>query len=172
MNAVHGWGVGLVIALGASACVAQATAAAYEELPPAPQVQPHIMLSAKNAPEPVLPGAPTSYSLAVNNAPPMAAKRHRAIDAEFLLVNGLHLGTAILDVELTQSCIASHHCQEGNPIMPSSQAGQFAVSFAFVAYGSGVGYWLKKHKSRMWWMPAAAGIAGHTAGAATGVVHQ
>jgi hypothetical protein len=172
MNSVQGWSVGLVIALGAWACAAQEASTQIEQLPSAPQAQTHMMLSAKNAPEPVLPGALPSYSLAVNNAPPLPAKRYRTIDAKFLLVNALHLGSAILDVELTQSCIASHHCQEGNPIMPSSQAGQLAVSFAFVAYGSGVGYWLKKHKSRTWWLPATAGIAGHIAGAATGFAHQ
>ena len=172
MNAVHGWSVGLVIALGAWACVAQETSTQIEQLPSAPQAQMQLTLSARNSPERIVPSAAPSYALAVSGTRPVPVKPPSTIDAKFLLVNGLHLGTAILDIELTQSCIASHHCQEGNPIMPSSQAGQLAVSFAFVAYGSGVGYWLKKHKSRMWWLPATAGIAGHTAGAATGFAHQ
>ncbi len=46
-----------------------------------------------------------------------------------MLVNGLQLGMMIFDVEMTQHCIADHHCQEGNPLMPSSHAGQLAVGF-------------------------------------------
>ena len=51
-------------------------------------------------------------------------------------LNGLHLGLAVLDVELTQHCIANHHCVEGNPLMPSSHAGQLGMNLALVGYGS------------------------------------
>ncbi len=80
----------------------------------------------------------------------------RTIDKKYMLVNGLQLGMMIFDVEMTQHCIADHHCQEGNPLMPSSHAGQLAVGFGFVAYGSGLSYWLKKHKSKQWWIPPVA----------------
>lgn len=99
--------------------------------------------------------------------------RHvRIVDAKYLLVNGLHLGLAIADTEMTQHCIAEQRCREGNPLMPSSHAGQLAVDLGFVAYGSAMSYWLKKHKSTLWWLPAAGGAAAHTAGLATGLLHR
>jgi len=96
----------------------------------------------------------------------------KILSPSFFLVNGLHLGMALLDVEMTQHCLADHHCKEGNPLMPSSQAGQLSVSFAAFAYGSGMSYWLKKRHSRFWWTVPTAGIVAHTAGAATGLAHR
>jgi len=55
-------------------------------------------------------------------------------------LNGLHLSVAIFDVEMTQHCIAVHHCREGNPLMPSSLAGELGVGFALVGYGAVVSY--------------------------------
>ena len=172
MNVLRAWSIALIFALGTWSCIAQEASSSWDQLPAAPQIQPQLTLSARNSAPNIVPSEGSGYSLVVNNAPPATGKRSRIIDGKFLLATGLHLGTALLDVELTQSCIASHQCREGNPIMPSSQAGQFAVSLGFVAYGSGVGYWLKKHGSRMWWLPDAAGIAAHSAGAATGFAHQ
>jgi hypothetical protein len=79
---------------------------------------------------------------------------------------------ALFDVEMTQHCLADHHCTEGNPIMPSSHAGQLGVSFAMFAYGAGSSYWLKKHHFRLWWTAPVAGIVAHTAGVATGFAHR
>jgi len=90
----------------------------------------------------------------------------------YFLLNGLHLGMALFDVELTQNCIADHHCREGNPIMPSSRAGQLGISFGTFAYASGTSYWLKKHHSRYWWIAPAAGIVGHSVGVSTGFEHR
>ena len=55
---------------------------------------------------------------------PMAPVQRRVIDGRFLLLNGAHLGMAMFDVEMSQHCIAERKCVEGNPLMPSSQAGQ------------------------------------------------
>ena len=96
----------------------------------------------------------------------------RTANSKFFLINGIHLGMAIFDVEMTQRCIASHHCREANPLMPSSQAGQLSVNFAVVAYSSGISYWLKKHNSKLWWLPPSAGVAVHSVGVATGFEHQ
>jgi hypothetical protein len=79
---------------------------------------------------------------------------------------------AVFDVEMTQHCLADHHCAEGNPIMPSSHAGQLGVSFAMFAYGAGTSYWLKKHHSRFWWTAPVVGIGAHAAGVATGFAHR
>jgi hypothetical protein len=73
---------------------------------------------------------------------------------------------------MTQHCIADHHCREGNPLMPSSLGGQLAINIALVGYGSISSYWLKKHHSHFWWTAPVAGIAAHSAGAATGFENQ
>jgi hypothetical protein len=92
----------------------------------------------------------------------------RIIDRRYLLLSGVHLGMAVFDVEMTQHCIAEHKCREGNPIMPSSQVGQFGVSLGSVAVTAVGSYWSKKHHTKIWWIGPAAGIAAHTAGVATG----
>jgi hypothetical protein len=78
---------------------------------------------------------------------------------------------AVLDVELTQHCIANHHCVEGNPLMPSSHAGQLGINFALVGYGAFVSYKLKKQDRKLWVLSPTAGIAAHTLGVATGIAH-
>ncbi|HZD47145.1 MAG TPA: hypothetical protein VE178_00245, partial [Silvibacterium sp.] len=105
---------------------------------------------------------------------PAAATRRpfRTADAKFFLLNGLYLGMAVFDVEMTQRCIAAQHCRELNPLMPSSHAGQLTINFALVAGVSTASYWLKKHSSAVWWLPPVAGTAAHSAGVATGFVHQ
>jgi hypothetical protein len=77
----------------------------------------------------------------------------------------------LLDVGLTQRCIAAHRCAEGNPLMPSSLAGQLSVNFAYVGYAAFFSYNLKKRHSRFWWISPASGIATHSAGVATGLMH-
>ena len=96
----------------------------------------------------------------------------RVADSKFFLFNGVQLGMALFDVEMTQRCIASHHCRETNPLMPSSQVGQISVNIALAAYSSGVSYWLKKHKCKLWWVPPATGFVAHSIGVATGFEHQ
>jgi hypothetical protein len=86
-------------------------------------------------------------------------------------MNGLHLGMATFDVAMTQRCIADHHCQEGNPLMPSSLAGQLSIDFAYVGYGTFVSYRLKRHGSKLWWLSPTVGAAAHTVGVAIGFAH-
>jgi hypothetical protein len=96
----------------------------------------------------------------------------RTADSRFFLLNGVHLGMALFDVEMTQRCIANHRCRETNPVMPSSQAGQISVNLALFAYSSGVSYWLKKRKSKLWLVPPSAGVVVHGVGVVTGFEHQ
>lgn len=117
-----------------------------------------------------------SYSSSIAVHPPAAiysmvrpAPNPRIANSKFLVVNFLNLGMAVVDVELTQRCIASHQCREGNPLMPSSQAGQLSIGIGYAALGSLASYWLRKHKSPRWWIPPAVGMAGHAAGIATGI---
>jgi hypothetical protein len=98
-------------------------------------------------------------------------KVNHPLDSKYFLLNGLHLGMAVFDVEMTQHCIATHQCREGNPLMPSSQAGELGVSFALVGYGSYISYRLKRHGTHTWWIAPVAGASAHAVGAATGLEH-
>jgi hypothetical protein len=104
--------------------------------------------------------------------PAVTPPRPYILDTKFYLLNGLHLGLAVFDVELTQHCIAENRCREANPLMPSSQAGQLSLNFAYVGYGAYVSYKLKKRGMRIWWLSPTVGIAAHSAGATTGILHQ
>jgi len=56
---------------------------------------------------------------------------------------------AVFDVEMTQHCLADHHCVEGNPLMPTSQAGALGVSLALVGSGAFISYKLKKQENEV-----------------------
>jgi hypothetical protein len=84
----------------------------------------------------------------------------------------MHLGMAMFDIEMTQHCEAQHTCREANPFMPSSQAGALGVSLGFFAYSATGSYFMKKHNSKMWWLPSAMGIGTHVIGVYTGFAHE
>ena len=105
------------------------------------------------------------------SAPPLPARR-RAFDRKFALLAGLQLGTAMMDVETTQRCMAAGHCREANPLMPSSHAGQIGVNLGSVAATTIGAYWAKKHHVKLWWIAPVIGIAAHSAGIATGLAHR
>jgi hypothetical protein len=169
MSTPLGAALGLALALGGWSCAAQQVSNSPDLIPQAPQ--PQLALTAEGSPIGVSSRMMPGFSSGAVFSPSRPAVNPRIVDGTFLMVNGLHLGMAILDEELTQRCIGSHQCRESNPLMPSSQAGQLTVDLALVSYGAGLSYWLKKHKSRRWWFPPASGIAAHTAGAATGMLH-
>jgi len=114
-----------------------------------------------------MPSAGSSFALAQP-----AYKKPRVLDSKFFLMNGLHLGFAALDVGLTQHCIATHRCREGNPLMPSSLAGQAAVDSALIGASAFISYRLKKQDRKWWWFSPAIGIGSHAAGAVTGFMYQ
>jgi hypothetical protein len=105
-------------------------------------------------------------------AAPRLPAKPKIADRKYFLLNGLHAGLTVFDVEMTQHCIDEHRCQELNPILPSSHVGKLAVNFAFVGYGVVTSYWLKKHNSKIWWLPPIVGSVGHSIGVATGFEHQ
>jgi hypothetical protein len=165
----------LAIALAGYSCAAQ-------DLPATPTVISgmHTMDIPRNAPS--MPGylsetapSPSPYVTTTSAGaftPPASPRAPRVASSNFFLVNIGFLGMAVADVELTQRCIASHHCIEKNPLMPSSQAGQLTFDLGLVAGVSGISYWLKKHNSPLWWLAPTTGIGVHTVGVATGIKHQ
>jgi len=151
-------------------CPAQDLPIAPEPHDASPQLQePAGTLAALEKPAAYSPSASPASASAAGYIAARRASNPRIADSKFFLINGLHLGIAVLDVELTQRCIASHQCREGNPLMPSSQTGQLSIGIGYVALGSCTSYWLKKRRSPHWWLPPAAGIVGHAVGVATGL---
>ena len=173
MNALRCGVLIVAFALEISACAAQATAN-ISQLPLDTYMRIDLAPTRENTVDKSYsashPGA--VYAGAGIVAPGRPVAIPRTADSKFFLLNGMHLGMAIFDVEMTQRCIASHHCRETNPVMPSSQAGQLSVNFAIVAYCSALSYWLRKHNSKLWWLPPAGGAVVHSVGVATGFEHQ
>jgi hypothetical protein len=171
--ALVGLSIVLGIARGSTPCTAQTTKVPFKDIEREARLSANLMVSDAEAAVSssneayVFPSAP-SHSLYVRPS----YKQPRTLDSKFFVVNGLHLGLAALDVGLTQHCIANHHCREGNPLMPSSFAGQFALDSAFVGTGAFVSYRLKKQNSKLWWLSPVIGISAHTAGAMTGFLNR
>ena len=173
MSTVRGGFLCAVMAGSYLACAAQKPTIPFQ------QIERNAQLSARTEvlPSVALVGRPAESASAMPAASesvlaPTAYKPPRTLSTGFFLMNGLHLGLAMLDVGLTQHCIADGHCREGNPIMPSSLAGQVAVDSAWVGWGTLISYKLKRNESRAWWVTPAIGIAAHTAGAASGFVNR
>ena len=184
MNTARGTIISLAIVMGGWACSAQQTKVPFE------RIKQEALLTARLSPtdSEAANGLAYSDSTSTNMTPaatgsepsasgfvratPVATAPPRILDAKYIFINGLHLGMAVFDVEVTQHCIADHHCQEGNPLMPSSQAGALGVSFAFVGYGSFASYWMKKHKSSYWWLSPVVGAGTHGVGVASGFVNR
>jgi hypothetical protein len=167
-------GLSLVLGViwGASPCIAQTTKVPFDDIQREARLSANLFIPDAEA---AVSGSNEAYlypsasgSLSVRPS----YKQPRVLDSKFFLVNGLHLGLAALDVSLTQRCIANHHCREGNPLMPSSFAGQFALDSAYVVTGAFVSFRLKKQESKLWWLSPVIGISAHTAGAMTAFVNQ
>jgi len=155
MNARNGAMLGLAIVMGGWTSFLRTQEAAI----PFGQVEKDTQFSARLA----LPGTGTASSLYSSSLSPAVASLepstagftrvppveiHRTLGSSFYLLNGLHLSMAVFDVEMTQHCIANHHCREGNPLMPSSQVGALSMNLALVGYGSWVSYRMKRHHAR------------------------
>ena len=56
-------------------------------------------------------------------------------------------------------------------MMSSSLGAQLGVDFVSVGYAAFMSYKLKKRHSTLWWLSPTIGIAAHTVGVATGLMH-
>ena len=165
--------VGLSLALAGISCWAQSSTVPFTQIEHASQLTASLsapssaaLIKRSPAGDPALSSSSSfSYVLPVY-------KRQRVADSKFLLINGLHLGLAALDIGLTQHCIAAGRCREGNPIMPSSLAGQMGVDSAIIGYSTFISFRLKKQDSKVWWLSPTVGIGVHAAGVVTGLLHR
>ncbi len=173
MNSVHGSMIGVVMAFGCLACFAQDGPSSIRQmnqearlsvLAPAPSSE--VAFSRPSG----MSGASSSSAGFVFVQP--KNRFPRTATTGFFVLNGLHLGMAIFDVEMTQHCLADHHCVEGNPLMPSSMGGQLGVDFATVGFGALASFRMKKNDSRLWILSPTVGIVAHTLGVATGFAHR
>lgn len=176
MNAMRHATLGLAISMGSLACSAQQATIPFGQIERGTQLYASLAaggseISSSSPLSSLSPGVadPEPYAAAFERVPPVAVPR--VLNSKFYSLNGLHLGMAVFDVEMTQHCIAVHQCREGNPLMPSSLAGQLSIDFAFVGYSSFVSYRLKKHRNRLWLLSPAVGIAAHAVGVESGFAH-
>jgi hypothetical protein len=176
MNAAHGTPLGLVIAMGGWACSAQVATISSGQIEgggqlsaklTAPVNQPAGSLFSSRLPPGVVPVEHLSASAAGFVRVPRVTVP-RTLDFRYFLLNGLHLTMAMLDVVVTQRCIATHEYREGNPLMPSSLGAQLGVDFALVGYGSFASYKLKKKGFSEWWITPMIGVATHSVGVSIG----
>lgn len=173
MNAIQCTMLGLTIAMGGLACSAQDAKIPFRQIEKDAQLSASATVPASEAAVShsyeMSSGASTSAGFVL--VPP-APPRPRTLSKGFLLLNGLHLSMAVFDVEMTQHCTANHHCVEGNPLMPSSHAGQLSVNFALVGWGTFMSYRFKKQESKLWLLSPTVGIAAHTVGVASGFANR
>jgi hypothetical protein len=173
MNKRYGTMVGLSLVLSGLTCSAQKTNIPFKQIEHEAQQSANLLVPSNEA----------AISRSIEAYPSSAAasgmvysqptyKKPRVLDSRFFLVNGLHLGLAALDVGLTQHCIAAHHCSEGNPLMPSSIAGQVGVNSALICSSVFISYRLRGQDSKMWWLAPVVGIGAHTVGAVTGFINR
>jgi hypothetical protein len=179
--------IGIAVLMAGCMCFAQQTPIPFGQIQrdaqlSAMRMTPNSDLASVSLPEPA--SGSSSSALPVFLAPPASASSSagfkrvpagrslRIFDARYFWLNGLHLTLAVSDIEMTQHCIAEHTCREANPLMPSSQAGKIGVNLGIVTYTAASSYWLRKHKSKVWWLGPTVGVAAHTVGLASGLAHR
>lgn len=115
----------------------------------------------------------STSSFALSNVqPPIAsARKPRIATVPYWTVNLLHFGTAGADLALTQHCINTHTCREGNPIMPGGLGTRAGMTFGLTGLGAFASYRLKKQNSPVWAISPIVGTAAHIFGLATGIQH-
>jgi hypothetical protein len=171
MKRVQGIAFALSIAAGGWACSAQSLSVPFGQIERDAQSQTQKIV-ALNDDAGNFSSDAASESSFVSRAPSLRSTvPFQTSNARYFFVNGLHLGTAMLDVALTGHCIANHSCGEANPLMPSSAGGQVGVNCALVGYVAWVSYRMMKHQSRVWWIAPAIGTTAHAVGAGTGIAH-
>ena len=97
------------------------------------------------------------------------AQERRTADLGYWLLQGAQAGAAVADIEATQHCIHAGTCREGNPLMPRSRGGMYALDMSIVAGEAYASWRLKRHGSRVWWIGPVIGISEHTFGVALAV---
>lgn len=102
-------------------------------------------------------------------APLGAQEPGRVADRKFVALTVASVLTAVADVELTQRCLRSGRCREGNPLMPTGRWRAYAVQAPLTLGATYLAYRWKKKGVRYWWVPQLSLSAGHGVGVAFGV---
>jgi hypothetical protein len=88
---------------------------------------------------------------------------------EYWILTAITLGVTVVDVELTQHCLANGLCREGNPLLPSNRGKVYAIQLPLAIGVSYIGHRWHKDGFKYWWVPQAAVIAGHGVGIGFGM---
>lgn len=81
-----------------------------------------------------------------------------------LVIDAVWAATAITDMGLTQRCIRSGQCREGNPTLPSNTAGMFAVGDGETALSMWAFHRFRVAHPRLAVLIPAVNIAAHGVG--------
>ena len=87
---------------------------------------------------------------------------------EFLALTAALSALTVLDVELTQRCLAHGICHEGNPLLPESRWKVYVIQIPLTAGASYLGWRLRKGKARYWRGPQVGVATGHGGGSCFG----
>ena len=94
-------------------------------------------------------------------------RAHRVFDKKFAFLAVVSTALTVADYEMTASCLARHACAEADPFLPHTRAGMYSTNIPLNAV---LFYWSYRRKAtgkKLWWMPPAAIIGSHLAGAAS-----
>ncbi len=96
----------------------------------------------------------------------------QAGDKKFWVLAAANYTSAVVDIELTQSCIYSLTCREGNPLLPSGRKKAYPIQLGISTVTNIISYKLMKSGNTHWYIPQVAIISAHGVGITFGLRFQ
>ena len=90
----------------------------------------------------------------------------------FWLLTAANYASAVADIELTQACLRSGACREGNPLLPSDRKKLYAIQMGLSTLTAIISYKWMKDDSKYWYVPQVAIIGAHGVGITFGLKFQ
>ena len=95
-----------------------------------------------------------------------------ASDKSFWILTAASYASVVADIELTQMCLRSGTCREGNPLMPSGRKTVYPIQLGISTITNIISYKLMKSGNKYWYVPQVAIIGAHGVGASFGLKFQ
>ena len=102
----------------------------------------------------------------------LIAPNLEASEKKFWVLAVSNYASAIADIELTQSCIHSLTCREGNPLLPSGRKKAYPIQLGISTVTNIISYKLMKSGNTHWYIPQVAIISAHGVGITFGLRFQ
>ena len=93
-------------------------------------------------------------------------------DKQFWILTAANYASAVADTELTQACMRSGTCHEGNPLLPSGRKKAYPVQLGISTITNIISYKLMKSGYKYWYVPQVAIIGAHGVGITFGLRFQ